>query len=399
MEKIKDMGTCKHGTFPLRDGCEQCIAESRTTEAIPGQKAEPIIVKVRYFSETTGESSGREYTYFSVDPLKVGDIIQVPVRDRVQKAVVTAVGVPYSEIEGFRDKVKTIPSGSIMPAGPIEVSQEDKEFAELRDQNREKIVSAFGISESTLSTATDNKYCGHGKEIKEGVACFLCNEDLPEGVKVEQIAEKPSSLALAYPQYDTAINKIYQTALSLLTFARARNIVTLEDAEKATEDGTIINNYKKELEKFRKAYLAPFKVHVDKVNEAFKLLAAPLKEADGITRDKILAFNAKQREIQRKQEEINQLNIEAAKKQEELTGEKQEVEVIEVKKAPERIKTNLGMAGERLDWDYEIIDFALLDDFYKVENAKLIKACIVGSKGLKVPTGVRAFQKPTLTYR
>ena len=69
------MGTCqKHGEFILTKGCLECLAVKTN------------IVKVRYYSETVDELSNREYTYFAEDPLQVGDVITVPVRDTTAKA-------------------------------------------------------------------------------------------------------------------------------------------------------------------------------------------------------------------------------------------------------------------------------------------------------------------------
>ena len=114
------IGHCKHGEFDLMKGCPQCVAERKAAEEAaktifetdsisiveealgePEPEPVPIIVKVRYFSETSGEPFGREYSYFSAEPLKVGDVVEVPMRDRVQKAVVTEIDIPESEIESL----------------------------------------------------------------------------------------------------------------------------------------------------------------------------------------------------------------------------------------------------------------------------------------------------------
>ncbi len=73
-----------------------------------------FIVKVQYYSMTTGELSPREYSYYSIDRLAVGDIVTVLVRDTTTKAKVTAVDVPEAEIAAFKDKMKTIPAGSVL---------------------------------------------------------------------------------------------------------------------------------------------------------------------------------------------------------------------------------------------------------------------------------------------
>lgn len=70
------------------------------------------IVKVKY--RNNGEFNGREYSYFSEDTLKVGDIVFVPVKTGFNTAQVSAIDVPESEILPFKDAVKTIPTGSII---------------------------------------------------------------------------------------------------------------------------------------------------------------------------------------------------------------------------------------------------------------------------------------------
>ena len=109
-------GHCKHGEFNLMAGCKACIAEREVAELAEKVKVklagESNIVKVQYYSETTGELSPREYTYYSTDRLSVGDIVIVPVRDTTGKAKVGSVDVSVEEIAAFKDRVKTIPAGA-----------------------------------------------------------------------------------------------------------------------------------------------------------------------------------------------------------------------------------------------------------------------------------------------
>ncbi|KKL51344.1 hypothetical protein LCGC14_2296440 [marine sediment metagenome] len=120
-----EKGNCKHGKFDLMEGCPQCTAdrmakegntEASIAEAVKANQRQ--IVKVQYYSQTTGEISDREYTYYSIDRLQVGDIVQVPVRDTVAKAKVSAIDVSAAEIAAFADKVKTIPGCSVIPPEP-----------------------------------------------------------------------------------------------------------------------------------------------------------------------------------------------------------------------------------------------------------------------------------------
>lgn len=61
------------------------------------------IIKVKFLK---GEQpQGRAYTYYSNELVKPGDLVQI---NSSAKGVVTDVDVPESEIEAFKDRVKTI---------------------------------------------------------------------------------------------------------------------------------------------------------------------------------------------------------------------------------------------------------------------------------------------------
>ena len=61
------------------------------------------IIKVKFLK---GEiPSGKAYTYFSDEDVSIGDLVQI---NSSAKGIVTEVDVLESEIEAFRDKVKTI---------------------------------------------------------------------------------------------------------------------------------------------------------------------------------------------------------------------------------------------------------------------------------------------------
>lgn len=61
-----------------------------------------MLIKVKF--TRNGIPSGREYAYRSQIPVKAGDLVELP----NGTGIVTAVDVPESEVEGFRDKVKEI---------------------------------------------------------------------------------------------------------------------------------------------------------------------------------------------------------------------------------------------------------------------------------------------------
>ncbi len=82
------------------------------------------LIKVKFLK--MGEPSGREYTYRSEIPVEVGDTVElphaVPVMGDVpySQGVVTQIYVPESEIEAFKDRVKTI-IGKVNKAHEINV--------------------------------------------------------------------------------------------------------------------------------------------------------------------------------------------------------------------------------------------------------------------------------------
>lgn len=66
------------------------------------------VIKLRY--ARNGAPSGREYTFYTPEPVKVGDevVIDVISQDRCSYGIVTAVDVPLAEIEPFGARAKTI---------------------------------------------------------------------------------------------------------------------------------------------------------------------------------------------------------------------------------------------------------------------------------------------------
>ncbi len=167
---------------------------------------------------------------------------------------------------------------------------------------------------------------------------------------------------------------LYTEALKALRYAEARVIATVEDLKPAGDDLILIRNFKKAMEEKRKGYLQPFQEHVKEVNEAYKRLMEPIEAADKITGDKILAFNAEQTRIRAEQERINNLRMEAAKAEMRLKGEITEsIDLVEViPEVSKRIVTELGSSITTKVWKFEVTDFSLLPDRFKIENATLI---------------------------
>lgn len=75
------------------------------------------VIKLQYLR--AGEPSGREYTFFTPEPVEVGDIVDIAVvsQDNTSQGMVTAVNVPLAEIEPFKDRAKTIIGKAASKAG------------------------------------------------------------------------------------------------------------------------------------------------------------------------------------------------------------------------------------------------------------------------------------------
>lgn len=64
------------------------------------------IIKLKFLRY--GEAAGRDYTYFTPEPVAVGDLVELEGKQGIVQGVVTAVDVPEEEIAPFRDRAKTI---------------------------------------------------------------------------------------------------------------------------------------------------------------------------------------------------------------------------------------------------------------------------------------------------
>lgn len=353
------IGKCKHGEFPLAEGCPQCIAdrmgEEGNTEASIAEgiaEANRNIVKVQYYSETTGELSSREYTYFSADRLNVGDVVTVPVRDTTGKAKVSAVDVSAAEIVNFKDKVKTIPSGSIILTKP--------ELEPVPELIGEQLAKEAGISDPAAETA---------------------------------LVVAPGADAEAMGYYDEAVK--------LQEYAVSRVIATVEDVKSANDDLSAISKLKKVMENKRKALLDPLKLQAEAIRETYSTLMDPIFSADKITRDKMIAFDAEQKHIRAEQEEINRKRTEAAEAEMRLKGELTEpVGLVEVSpEAPKKVSTDMGTTGMTDSWKYEVVDFAQLPDEYKVIDGAILTAIARKHHDQKKVPGVRFYNEPFITVR
>lgn len=81
------------------------------------------VIKLKYLR--AGQPYGREYTFFTPEPVEVGDLVDIAVvsQDNTSQGVVTAVNVPLAEIEPFKDRAKTIIGKTAQKAEPEKPEQ------------------------------------------------------------------------------------------------------------------------------------------------------------------------------------------------------------------------------------------------------------------------------------
>lgn len=79
------------------------------------------LIKLRFLRD--GQPQGKEYTYIGKAYLAVGDTVQVREAEEgkeAPKGIVTAVNVPESAVEAFKDRLKEI-------VGKIEPEREEND--------------------------------------------------------------------------------------------------------------------------------------------------------------------------------------------------------------------------------------------------------------------------------
>ena len=174
----------------------------------------------------------------------------------------------------------------------------------------------------------------------------------------------------------------------------------LEYAKVATVDFSEIGKLKKLMAAKKKELLQPLKEKTEAIRDTYDYLMGPVLEAEKITGSKLLDFDKEQRRIRAEQEEINRLKREAAEKELKLKGEAEPTELVEVVPEPPKTVDSVGgSAGTTDHWKYEVFDFALLPDAYKVADAGLLNDTARKHHDKKEVPGVRFFNEPIISRR
>lgn len=217
------------------------------------------------------------------------------------------------------------------------------------------------------------------------------------GGRDEMIADATGTALALQPGEDIEVKNYYDQAIKLKEYAESRVIRTIEDIRIATDDLSIISRLKKAMAEKKKEYLAPHQEQIKAINDNYRFWMGPIEAANTITRQKMTAFDAEQRLIRQKQEEINRKRIEAAQEEMKLTGELSEsVNLVEVIEAPKRTSTDMGTASMMDVWKYEIVDPAALPREYMIPDHAMLNTIAKKHHDQKPVSGVRFYNEPTL---
>jgi len=210
------------------------------------------------------------------------------------------------------------------------------------------------------------------------------------------MATESTAIVKIAPQADKAVIALYEQALKLQQYAEVLTIVSTDDVKSSVNDLSIISGLKKSIEEKRKDYTQPINEHLKAVNEAFKTFTEPLNQADKITRQKILDYRAEQERRRQETEEIARLEREAAERKAALTSESVVVpEAVEAAPAtPNHYRAEMGTLGKAAIWKFEVIDFALVPDEYKLIDAAKVGRVV--RAGLRSIPGIRIYSEESL---
>jgi hypothetical protein len=239
------------------------------------------IVKVKYENQGTGGTVylPREYSYYTVDPLNVGDIVTVPMwGGNTGKARVSAINVPESEIASFKDKMKTIPAGAVIKTTP--------EPAETQPDN---LLDFYPDVEAEFEQAT---------------------KDLGDTMVSIRIR----------PETDVAVENLKTEIIKLSNYATSRVIKSDTDLTPATNDMVLVAKLKKALKEKQNEYAQPIKDHLARVQVVFNELLGILSDIEAINKAKVTAYTDAQKARVAEAERLNREAMELARKQAEFSG-------------------------------------------------------------------------------
>ena len=187
------------------------------------------------------------------------------------------------------------------------------------------------------------------------------NKDIEEKIKKEG-----RSVALI-------INKAEKLAL----------IKTDEDVTRATEVLVKVKRQIKDYEGERQEYTKPINESLRKLNARFKELTEPLKNAEIILKDAIVAYRA----IKEK---------ERAKQEEDLQKKGGNTDITVNSSLPDIVESKSGESRVTKKWTFEVIDEKRIPRSYLILDEKKVNAAIQKEKVRKI-AGLKIYQKESIS--
>jgi len=212
--------------------------------------------------------------------------------------------------------------------------------------------------------------------------------------------EAPIAIVQIAPQSDAGVAALVDNIGALLEYAKTCTVNSQAAVTTATADLVIVANLKKQVATKREEYTRPLMTHLDTVRGTFKTIEGPLLEADKILREKVLAYQA---EVKRKADEalrIAEAERKLAEEKAALNGTPvAEVTTVAVEQPHPTTRGELGDSGQAMITKWEVVDFALVPDDYKMIDVGILTPVVKASKGkIQIP-GIRIWQEPTLAIR
>ena len=208
--------------------------------------------------------------------------------------------------------------------------------------------------------------------------------------------EETTALIQVEPGINPDVVSLLNEVMSIKEWADKREIANPEDVKNATNDLSLIAKLKKAIEEKRKEYTDPLNTHLKAISNAFKLLSEPLEQANQVTRQKVLAYNAEIERQRLEAEAIERERLALARREEELTGE-HTVDLTAVDRpdaTPDRVKTDVGMTSKMTVRKWELEDITQVPAQYLVVDAAKVTKQV--KAGIGAIPGIRIYEEETL---
>jgi hypothetical protein len=334
------------------------------------------IVKV-VVKGNTGEYSSREYSYYSEESLEIGTIVKVPMGNSMisRYAKVVVNHVPESDVELFKDVMKTIPAGSKIVRQP---------------KLGEEVIPPWEVEDKKPDipwTEADEK---------------TVFDDAPDAVVPKEEQPITAITALQYsPDSDRKYLHFSNEVAKIVDFAKMIEVVSHDTEKDATDDLTLIKELTKEIDGTRKSIVSPINDVVNTINQAFRKILDPLKEADGILRKKVVQYKQDVERQIREAEETNRMAQEVARRQAEHNFGEFTVDTTPVQ-APITAKTTratVGTSSLTETWKYRVVDFDKVPREYLVVDDAMLSTIAKKHHDKKPVPGIEFYPENGLQVR